>query len=47
MGAYHGRYGFETFSHKKAVVKNTGFPDLPFRYAPFDEGKLKLLKKFL
>ena len=47
MGAYHGRYGFETFSHKKAVVKNTGFPDLPFRYAPFGEGKLKLLKKFL
>ena len=47
MGAYHGRYGFETFSHKKAVVKNTGFPDFPFRYAPFGEGKLKLLKKFL
>ena len=47
MGAYHGRYGFETFSHKKAVVKNTGFPDLPFRYAPFGEGKLKLLKSFL
>ena len=47
MGAYHGRYGFETFSHKKAVVKNTGFSDLPFRYAPFGEGKLKLLKKFL
>ena len=47
MGAYHGRYGFETFSHKKAVVKNTSFPDLSFRYAPFGEGKLKLLKKFL
>ena len=25
MGAYHGREGFETFSHKKAVFQQRGF----------------------
>lgn len=47
MGAYHGRYGFDTFSHKKAVLKSITLLDLPFRYPPFDDHKLKLLKKLL
>ena len=45
MGGYHGKFGFETFSHKKGVVKNFTFIDLPLRYAPFNENKLKLLRK--
>lgn len=47
MGAYHGKYGFDAFSHKKAVLKSVTLLDLPFRYPPFDEHKLKLLKKLL
>lgn len=32
MGCYHGKYSFETFSHKKGVVKNTKRFDIPLRY---------------
>ncbi|MDO5028596.1 MAG: aldehyde dehydrogenase [Bacillota bacterium] len=44
MGHYHGQYGFNTFSHQKAIVKSSRLIDLPFRYKPFDEKKVKLLK---
>lgn len=47
MGAYHGRYSFDTFSHKKGVLQNSTAIDLCMRYAPFDEKKLRLLKHFL
>ena len=47
MGAYHGKFGFETFSHQKGIVKNTTRLDVPVRYAPFNETKLKLLRKIL
>jgi len=43
MGAYHGKLGFDTFSHSKAVVKRGNWIDPPVRYAPYT-GKLKLLK---
>lgn len=45
IGSYHGKYGFDTLSHKKSVVKSIGKIDLPFRYKPFDEKKFKMLKK--
>src|SRR5699024_5089516 len=32
MGAYHGKYSFDTFSHEKAVMKQTTKFDMPFRY---------------
>ncbi len=34
MGAYHGRAGFDTFSHHRAVVRRDTWLDLPFRYPP-------------
>jgi len=43
IGAYHGRYGFDTFSHQKAVVRKANWLDIPVRYAPY-KGKLKALK---
>ena len=46
MGSYHGRKGFDTFSHEKAVLWR-GQLDLPFRYPPYSEKKLSLLKHFL
>ncbi len=47
LGRYHGRYSFDTFSHKKSVVRNTTKVDLFFRYAPFDEKKLKFLQRWM
>ncbi len=46
MGAYHGKLSFDTFSHKKAIVKKGLWIDLPLRYAPYGN-KLKILKKIL
>ena len=46
MGAYHGKYGFETFSHFKPVMIKPTFIDIPLRYPPFAY-KLKWLRKLL
>lgn len=46
IGAYHGRVGFDTFTHKKGVVKKGTWLDIPMRYAPY-KGKLKSLKTML
>ena len=43
IGAYHGKFSFDTFSHKKAVVNKGNWLDLPLRYAPY-KGKLKLIR---
>ncbi|GGB34381.1 aldehyde dehydrogenase [Lentibacillus populi] len=32
MGGYHGKYGFDTFSHKKSIMKQTTKFDIPLRY---------------
>lgn len=45
MGQYGGRFSFETFSHKKAVVHRATWCDIKIRYAPYS-GKLKQLKLF-
>jgi len=34
MGAYHGRAGFEAFSHRRAVLRRATWLDTPFRYPP-------------
>ena len=47
MGSYHGKYGFDTFSHKKSVVWNETMLDLPIRYAPFNLLKFRMLKYIL
>lgn len=44
MGQYHGKSGFDTFSHKKSIMKKATWFDNPFRYAPYGN-KLKWLKK--
>jgi aldehyde dehydrogenase (NAD+) len=44
MGAYHGRAGFDAFSHCKSIVDKKTWIDLPMRYQPY---KSKLYKKLL
>lgn len=46
MGAYHGRWGFETFSHQKAIVKKANWLDIPIRYAPYPKS-FEWIKKIL
>jgi acyl-CoA reductase-like NAD-dependent aldehyde dehydrogenase len=46
IGAYHGRLSFDTFSHKKGIVKKANWLDLPLRYAPYKD-KLPTIKKIL
>ena len=44
MGSYHGKAGFEAFSHYKSIVDKKAWIDLPMRYQPY---KSKLYKKLL
>lgn len=46
QGQYHGRYGFECFSHTKAIVHSTTFIDPSLRYPPYSTSKMKWLKRF-
>lgn len=43
LGAYHGQYSFDTFSHQKAVMQTPVWFDPAIKYPPF-KGKLKLFK---
>ena len=47
MGAYHGKAGFDTFTHKKSVLKKANWLDLPFRYQPYNAFKAFVLRLFL
>lgn len=47
MGQYHGRVGFETFTHRRSIVDKKTWMDMPVRYAPYTEKKAKLLRLFL
>lgn len=47
VGRYHGPYSFDTFSHKRAVMRRTFFPDLPQRYPPYNKLPMGLVKRFL
>lgn len=45
-GQYHGKWGFDTFSHSKAVLKKWPLLDVPMRYPPYGKAK-PVLKKIL
>jgi len=47
MGAYHGKTGFDTFSHKKSILDKKRWLDLPMRYQPYKKLYGLLLKTFL
>jgi len=46
IGNYHGHFSFDTFSHKKAVMKTPTWFDPNIKYPPF-KGKLNLFKKVI
>lgn len=45
MGAYHGKWGFEAFSHRKSVVVKPFKPDPTLIYPPYTERAVKLLRR--
>ncbi len=47
MGAYHGKRGFDTFSHHKSILDRKTFLDLPIRYQPYTRWKDKLIALFV
>ncbi len=47
IGKYHGKFGFEAFSNRKSIVKRGWKLDPSYRYPPFDNKKLSLLKRFM
>ncbi len=47
MGSYHGKAGFETFSHYKSILQKSFLIELDLKYAPYTAGKLKWLKKLI
>jgi len=47
FGAYHGRNGFETFSHRRGILDKSFKLDLDLRYPPYDEQKVKWLTRLL
>lgn len=47
IGGYHGKFGFDTFTHYKAIVDKKTIIDLPMRYQPYRKFYDKLVRFFL
>lgn len=47
MGAYHGKYSFDAFSHKKGVLYRSFDGDSSTRYPPYTPQKDRLLKALI
>ncbi|CAL1412486.1 unnamed protein product [Linum trigynum] len=47
MGSYHGKFSFDAFSHKKAVVYRSFTGDAALRYPPYTGFKLRMMKALM
>lgn len=47
MGSYHGKTGFDTFTHYKSIVEKKTWLDLPMRYQPYQKVYNRLVRLFL
>ena len=47
MGRYHGKFGFDTFSHEKTVMRRSFKLENTFRYAPFTKFKSFFINRFI
>lgn len=45
MGQYHGRWGFEALSHRRAVLAKTTWPDPKLTYPPYTDRALKIMRR--
>ncbi len=47
MGAYHGKTGFDAFSHRKSIVDKKTWIDLDMRYRPYSRLGETMIRRFL
>ena len=47
MGNYHGKFGFEAFSHQKSILDRATWGEPDLKYPPYTEKKLNWIKKLL
>ncbi|MBR5267696.1 MAG: aldehyde dehydrogenase [Lachnospiraceae bacterium] len=47
MGSYHGKHGFDTFTHYKSIVDKKTWIDLPMRYQPYKKIYDRMVRLFL
>lgn len=45
MGSYHGKFGFDNFSHFKSIIDKPTWFEPSFKYPPFSKWKFNILKK--
>lgn len=46
-GSYHGKAGFDTFSHFKSVFKKPNIFEVPLKYPPYTSSKMAWIKRLL
>ncbi|MDQ0476385.1 aldehyde dehydrogenase [Chryseobacterium sp. MDT2-18] len=47
IGNYHGKFGFEAFSHQKAILNRATWGEPDLKYPPYTDKKLTWIKKLL
>ncbi|KMQ67249.1 aldehyde dehydrogenase [Chryseobacterium sp. FH2] len=47
IGNYHGKFGFETFSHQKAILEKVTWGEPDIKYPPYSEKKFNWIKKLI
>jgi aldehyde dehydrogenase (NAD+) len=47
MGNYHGKSGFDTFSHFKSIYNHSNLIEPPIKYPPYSDWKRRLLSKIM
>lgn len=47
LGSYHGKFGFESFSHRKSVIERAVWGEPNLKYPPYTDTKRKLIEKLL
>lgn len=47
IGNYHGKFGFETFSHQKSILDRATWGEPDFKYPPYTDKKLNWIKKLM
>ncbi|RLD42079.1 MAG: aldehyde dehydrogenase [Bacteroidetes bacterium] len=47
MGNYHGKAGFDSFTHYKSILSKSTIIELPIKYPPYSDWKRKLMEKLI
>ena len=47
IGNYHGKFGFETFSHQKSILDRATWGEPDFKYPPYTDKKMNWIKKLM